>query len=88
MKLCPGKSQWLVDLSWAVQGRRWDVCGALSCVEGGQPLIQCAAGGQPGVTTVWGIGAEGAQVLDITQGGCISWKGKEARKGTKPGKYM
>ena len=45
VKLCPGKSQWLVDQSWAVQGRRGrDVCGALSCVEGGQPPIRGTAG--------------------------------------------
>lgn len=36
-------------------------------------------GGQPGITTVWGIGAEGAQVLDITKEAASA--GKEKRPG-------
>lgn len=66
--------------TWAGQYRKAGMYGVhLSCVEGGQPLIRCAAGGQPGSPAVWGVRASwGAQVLDITQGGAAS-AGKEKR---------
>lgn len=97
MKLCQRKSRWL----WARAGSTGRAGGGTHMVQlcvvlkaanhqsGGQlDVYMHVAWGQPGVTAVGEKAAEGANVLEITQGDCISWKGKEAKKGTKPGKHM
>lgn len=50
MKLCQEKESMAGGPELGSTGRQWDVCGALSCVQSGQPLIRCAAGG------TWGPG--------------------------------
>ena len=96
MKLCPGKSRWLVDLSWAAQGRRWrDVYGALGVVLKAPtaepvrswPWMCMWPGGQPGVTAVRWMGLKEPRYLTSPKEAASAGK-EEARKGTKPGKHM